>query len=229
MKPGAVVTLLATTVGVGLIAYAMTCYPGGTVFDVAARGHSFWLNHLCDLTAVNACNGRPNGIAAPLARAGLASFAVALAAFWTVMPALFDGRPRAAAVVRGGGVLSALGHAVLTLVAPSPGPLHALVVFSAAIPGLAAGVVGTICMLRPAETRPLGALALATLLAAAADAGIYAYKVLVPPHTYRLAIPIVQRLAFLLMLALMMAVAVRVIRSGRSAARAASGMRSSPR
>ena len=87
MKRAALVSLLALIAGVGLIGFAMACYPGGTVFDPTVRGHSFWLNHLCDLTGAAACNGQPNGIAAPAARAGLASFAVAMAAFWVAMPA----------------------------------------------------------------------------------------------------------------------------------------------
>jgi hypothetical protein len=229
MKRAAAVSLLALIAGVALIGYAMACYPGGTVFDPMARGHSFWLNHLCDLTGAAACNGQPNGIAAPAARAGLASFAVAMAAFWVAMPALFPGWPRLALMVRVAGATSALGLAVLTLVPPSPGPLHAIVVFSAALPGLAAAVASAVALFRFAGDRVLGLLAAGTLLAGAADAAIYARKTIVHPNEYLQSIPIIQRLAFLLMLAWMAAVAVRVFQIKRLAAQAASGTRSNPR
>jgi hypothetical protein len=211
MRRTALVTLLALAVGVALIGFAMVCYPGGTVFDRSARGHSFWLNHLCDLTGPNACNGQPNGVTAPAARAGLAAFAAALAAFWLVMPALFPGRPRVALVVRVGGVMSALGLAVLTLVPPGPGPAHALVVFGGVVPGLVAGVVSVVALFRFAGDRLIGMLAAGTLLAGAVDVAIYARKTIVHPDIYTPSIPIIQRLAFLLMLAWMAAVAARVL------------------
>jgi len=229
MKRAAVVSLLALVAGVGLIGFAMACYPGGTVFDPTVRGHSFWLNHLCDLTGAAACNGQPNGIAAPAARAGLASFAVAMAAFWVAIPALFPGRPRLALMVRVAGATSELGLAVLTLVPPSPGPLHAIVVFSAALPGLAAAVASAVALFRFAGDRLLGALAAATLLAGAVDAAIYARKTIAHPDEYLQSIPIIQRLAFLLMLAWMSAVALRVLAVRRPAAQAAADTRSSPR
>jgi len=231
MKRAALLSLLALIAGVGLIGFAMACYPGGTVFDPTVRGHSFWLNHLCDLTGAAACNGQPNGIAAPAARAGLASFAVAMAAFWVAMPALFPGRPRVALVVRVAGATSALGLAVLTLVPPGPGPLHAIVVFGAALPGLAAAVASAVALFRFAGDRVLGLLAAGTLLAGAIDAAIYARKTIVHPDVYTPSIPIIQRLAFLLMLAWMAAVAVRVLslKLRRPAAQAAADRRSNPR
>jgi len=132
-------------------------------------------------------------------------------------------------MVRVAGAVSALGLAVLTLVPPSPGPLHAIVVFSAALPGLAAAVASAVALFRFAGDRLLSALAAATLLAGAIDAAIYARKTIVHPNEYLPSIPIIQRLAFLLMLAWITAVAVRVVYLRRPAAQAAADTRSSPR
>ena len=100
--------------------------------------------------------------------------------------------------------------------------------FSAALPGLAAAVVSAVALFRFAGDRLLAGLAAGTLLAGAVDAAIYARKTIVHPNVYTQSIPIIQRLAFLLMLAWMSAVA-RARDQDDRAAQAASGRRSSRR
>jgi hypothetical protein len=206
---GAGAVLLASAIGAGLIGAAMYLYPGGSSIDRHRVGHSFWFNFLCDLTGETAINGASNRPGSSLARAGMGSFAVALGAFWMILPSLFRrGRRRAAVVVRVAGGISALG---LLAVPVTDGPTHAIAVFCSSIPGLVAGAVGFACTLRDVRDRPLLVIACATLVVAAADSVLYARAVITHPKVTTPALPALQRVAFLLIVSWMNLVAVRVL------------------
>ena len=64
------------------IAGAMATYPGGTWWDTARVGHSFWQNFLCDLLHDPSLNHGSNKLGARLATAGMLLFVVALSIFW---------------------------------------------------------------------------------------------------------------------------------------------------
>jgi hypothetical protein len=61
---------------VALMAAAMPRYPGGTWWDGARVGHSFWTNFFCDLTQPTRLDGRGPNPAAPLARAAMLALSV---------------------------------------------------------------------------------------------------------------------------------------------------------
>ncbi len=66
------------------IAVAMWAYPGGTWWDSARVGHSFWQNFLCDLLHDPSLNHRPNELGSRFARAGMLVFVLGLSVFWSL-------------------------------------------------------------------------------------------------------------------------------------------------
>lgn len=64
------------------IAVAMWAYPGGTWWDSARVGHSFWQNFMCDLLHDPSLNHRPNEIGSRFATAAMLVFVLGLSAFW---------------------------------------------------------------------------------------------------------------------------------------------------
>lgn len=139
----AIFSLLA--VFVALEAAAMALYPGGTWWDRTTRGHDFWRNFLCDLTASTALNGTPNALGSRLAQAAMLAFVGALVPFWLVVPALFARRARLGRAVRALG-LTSLAGIVAAVAMPSDrfGALHGACVVIAGVPGLAAAVVAVV-------------------------------------------------------------------------------------
>jgi hypothetical protein len=201
---GSLGILIAMAVGIALLAAAMLRYPGGTAFDPLSHGHSFWFNFLCDLTPDVAVNGRPNP-GGRLARAAMIAFCVALACFWVVLPASFRNRRRISIATKTFGVMSAFGLAVFPVVLTRLG--HVIAVFASLIPALCAGVLGLIGTLRYLRSKSLRVLASATVAVTAFDAVLYACSHLGNPRVISPALPLFQRIALLLMLAWMGAVA----------------------
>jgi hypothetical protein len=192
----------------------MHLYPGGSAIDSAAVGHSFWLNFLCDLTDTVARNGQPNRGGAALALAALMTFVGAIAAFWLILPALLPGRrPVLAGCIRIAGTVSAVGLAAVPF---SSGPLHATALIAAAIPGFAAAVLALAGIARYARAPAVLALAILTFAAAAADLVLYLQSVGTHPRVIPAALPVVQRLGFLLLLAWMAVVSIRVLRDAEA-------------
>jgi uncharacterized membrane protein len=202
-RVGPLAILIAMAVGIGLLATAMLRYPGGTALDPLSPGHSFWFNFLCDLTGDVAVNGRPNP-GGSLARAAMIAFCVALACFWIVLPSRFRDRRRISTATKTFGVVSVLGLAAVPL---ATGLAHIAAVFASAIPALCAGVLGLIGTLKYMKSKALAALASATIAAGALDSVLYACSYLVHPRIVSPALPLFQRIATLLMLAWMAAVA----------------------
>jgi hypothetical protein len=209
LRLGAAIVLVTMAMGATLLALAMHRYPGGTELDPTCAGHQFWFNFLCDLMGERALNGASNAAGRELARAGMAVFAVGLGAFWMILPAEFAGHRVTAAVVRAMGVVSAAG---ILGVPFAEGPLHAVAVFAAAIPGVLAATVGLVATVRYASNRlllvaPLGAIATATY-----DSILYAQRVADNYRSCPPALPVVQRLTLLFVLAWGAVTAVRALR-----------------
>jgi hypothetical protein len=212
-RVAAAAVLVSVATFITLQIAAMALYPGGTWMDRSARGHDWLRNFFCDLSAGVALNGAPNPGAGP-ATAAVLALSAGLFAFWLIVPQLFARRARLGALVRPLGLLSAAVLPLVPLLSSARwGSIHALVIFLAAVPGFAAAALATLALFAsPAARRPHGYLAGAMLLAALIDGALYAEHVAsgsaVPPS----ALPALQKLAALLLLACMVTVSVTILR-----------------
>jgi hypothetical protein len=207
-RTGAWLTLAALAAGMALLGAAMRLYPGGAVADPGHAGHSFWLNYLCDLTSSTSVNGASNASGAALARAGMLTLSSTLGLVWLILPRVLRGGPWSTVVVRWGGVLCALGLIAVPL---ANGGLHAPVILATVVPGVAA-MGTTLVGLRRAGRRGLLGLALAVLVVSVLGAGLYAAKVAGGLSAASPLVPASQRLAALLLVAWMAAIAAAVLR-----------------
>jgi hypothetical protein len=126
--------VVLTLVAVILYFHAASIYPRATPQDA---GYRHLDNYWCDLYTPN-ISGQPNP-ARPVAMAATVALALALAAFWVVVPALFPaGSLWLARIVRfAGGLAFAIAALIFT-------PLHDFVI-GVGVPLGAVGLVGT-CM-----------------------------------------------------------------------------------
>lgn len=210
---GSVVVVLALVTGVILLAYAMRLYPGGTAIDPRQPGHSFWTNFLCDLTGEVAFNGGANHRGAMVARAGMGALTLGMLSFWLILPFVFPGHRVLAGAIR---ICGATGSAALAVVPFAPGLWHVVVVFAAVIPALAAAALGVWGSVGYSRRRGLAALAVGTVLVTLVDAVLYAQSYLVTPRVVTPALPLLQRVAVMILLAWMAATAAIVWRARRS-------------
>lgn len=212
MRVVAIGLLVAVAAFVALIARAIKLYPGGTWFDANTIGHDAFRNFLCDLTQPVALNGATNP-GAPFARAAMFVLDVGLLLVWLSIPSLSP-RSRLSTLLRVAGVASFLGIVAVPLT-PSLqfGVLHAVAVFTAAIPGIAAGVLAAVLLARSSHPR-LHRLCLAILVVSFVDSMLYVHHVVFagPPMA---AVPALQRVALAMMLAWMIAIAVTLLRRER--------------
>lgn len=180
-----------------LEAAAMALYPGGTFWDAHASGHRFWQNFLCDLEWRVALDGQDNRVGALLAQGAMLALVAAFLPFW---------------VLAGSGrALRALGSAAVVAMAavalmPSErfGALHGVAVLIAGPTGLGAAVLAVRAHLR-ANRRALAGLGAATLSLGAVDLGLYAWN-FGTGGPGPLALPAIQKLALILLLAWMVGV-----------------------
>lgn len=194
-------------VGALLIAVSMALYPGGTWMDRHAAGHSFWGNFLCDLQQPLALNGVPNPLGARLAQAGAMALFASCAFVWTLAPRALEA-PRTGRRVRLFGLASsALGLAVPLLPSQRSATLHSGAIALALLPGLAALVQFAIGMVRSrAASRSLRVLTWALLVASVLAAVLWSVTTLMATRVPAL-LPAMQRLAFLVLLAWIFAIA----------------------
>lgn len=223
-RVAALAVIAAVVVALVLVAAAIARFPGGSDCDPAARGFDPWCNYLSDLLHAAARDGLPNP-AAPLARAAMLAFVAALPPFWALVARLLpargapargsgrtSGRTSVGDVVRATGTLSAFGWAGAPLLGSDRfGALHGVFVLLGAGPGLlAAGL--TVWALRPA--RPglalLGALVFACVGAAV---GLYLRLLLGAPGAQSLALPALQKVAGVWLVAWLVAVAATTLRA----------------
>lgn len=210
LRFGAGLVLAGVIAGVVLLGIAMDRYPGGTAIDPHTRGHSFWLNLLCDLTEHHARNGQPNA-AARVARAGMFTLSAALGLHWLILPAFMRGRA-VGWLVRVAGVLQVVALAAVPFATRLA---HPVAIFISAAAGLVAGVLALVALVRARGPAWRWALPVAVLAATAVDAVFYARSVATSPRVVTPALPIFQRVGGLLILAWMIVVAVEVLARGR--------------
>lgn len=189
-----------------LTALAAWAYPGGTYCEPNATSYRFWGNFFCDLTGKLTVRGEDNTRSAALAEAAFVSFSLASAPFFWRLADLAGRRS-----VRYLGSVSALATVLLAWLPSRSGPtLHAIAVFGATLPGLAAaalGVAGLSNRRRGRRTRVVFVLGSATFAAGFADAAGYVYAL--ETHSGCLPwLPALQKLVALLLVAWMCSVAL---------------------
>jgi hypothetical protein len=215
--------LVSSTVALSVIVFAalevsaMLLYPGGTWWDRTTHGASFWQNYLCDLGADVALDGVPNPVGSRFSQAAMLVLAFGLCLFWWIVPSLFAPAARGplGRVVRALGVMSFCGTvAVVVLPSSRVGPLHGATVVVAGLPGLSAAVVTVVALLR-GEPRPRVAGALGASMFGFALASFLLYvRTLVLGGPGPVVIPVAQKAALLLLMAWLLAVALRAPRLG---------------
>lgn len=201
--------VVVAALGSGLLfTIAASSYPGGSHFDHHALGHDFWRNSLCDVARSTAVGGAPNVVGAFFARVAMALMAFGVGAMLWLVPAHFPSSPRLGRAVR---ALTLFTVPALLVVVALPtdrfGDWHGIVITMAGLPGLTAGWLATAGLVRERSgLRLVTLLSVATLVVAAADFAIYVDEVIRggPP---RLAVPVLERIAGLLLVAWMIAIA----------------------
>jgi hypothetical protein len=192
---------------------AMILYPGGTWFDRGVPGHSFLSNFLCDLLAETALNGEPNPIGSRLALFGMTSLVIGMLPLWLMLPALMPDRP---GLGRALGRVGTLGVSALLVVPLATsercGLYHGLVVELAGIPNFTALLLAVVGLARTRQrSRLVTYLGVALAAAALVDFAWYSW------YTCRgelgsMFVPGLQKVAAMLLLAWMVAVAKAVWR-----------------
>jgi hypothetical protein len=192
-----------------LVVAAARAYPGGTHFDHARVGHDFWRNTLCDLTRTVALDGSPNTPGAALAASALIVLALGLGAFFLALPRLFaSSHARLARSVRTlGAVTVPLAIAVVLLPTDRFGRLHGVAIFFAGTTGLAAAGLALRALV-PAARAPRAVVVCGVLAAllASLDFALYMTELLTAGPA-QVAVAVLERLATLVLLAWMLAVA----------------------
>jgi hypothetical protein len=192
---------LASTV---LFTFAACAYPGGNHFNHAARGHDFWRNALCDVARSTALDGASNAVGATFARVAMSVMAVAVGLMMWSLPRHFPNRVVLRQIVR---VFAAItvpaALSVVFLPTDRFSDLHGAVTVTAGILGTGGTSLAVIAALRDTR-RPSVFLGLLTLAAALGSLGIYVVELIAggPP---RLAVPVLEHVAALLLVAWMLA------------------------
>jgi hypothetical protein len=143
-----VFTLLVFLITIGLSAYL---YPGGTWFDRASPGFSFWGNFWCDLLHERSFNKQPNARSLWLARGAFWAFALALFRFWPLAAQLVVGRELRRWIVALG-LCGALTLLLVTMFSSHTDPLlHGVFVVGSALLGVLAASVLSLAIFARAD------------------------------------------------------------------------------
>lgn len=197
---------------VACMTVAAALYPGGTWCEPRASGYDPLRSFFCDVLHARGLNGAPNA-GAPWARAALFFAALALFTFWLGLGSALQLSSRRARLVRVIGVLSAGACLVVALTPSDRFPaLHQAAVLSSASAGIAAAVIACSGRARGRTARALRRLGWAALVTAGVDAALYLGQ-LTAPAPCSIALPALQKLAALLVVTWMVAVAVRLSRN----------------
>ncbi len=197
-----------------LVTLSIAYYPGGTFLDPNASGHDLFRNFLCDLTQPSALNGRANPTGAVFGKAAMLTLGAGLYLVWLGVGAFLE--PLRRRTVAALGTISFLGTIAVPLT-PSLrlGTIHGIAVVAATIPGLAACLLSISALLgKPLPVKNAGRIGVAALVVSAIDAALYV------DHLWRggatpLLLPLLQRVALMLVLALMTSVALLLCRAPR--------------
>ncbi len=197
---GALVSLLLFTV-------AASAYPGGSHFDHHAAGHDFLRNSLCDVARSTAIGGAPNAVGAALARIAMTTMALGICGLFWALPERFPSCMRLGRLVRAlGTIATPAAIAVVFLPTDRFSSLHGIAIVVAGVPGLTAAMLAVGGLVRERGGSPmLAMLGLGTLATALAAFIIYVHELVAggPP---RIAVPALEHVAALLLLAWMLAV-----------------------
>ena len=183
---------------------AMRFYPGGNWLDRGARGHRFLANFVCDLTQPVSLSGVENRQGAFCAQAGMLFFALALAAFFLLVPRVCPPEARSARWVRWLGACAVVSFVAVPLT-PSErfGNIHSALALASG----GFGILGAACAVGGLaySHRWLALLGAFTLSLAALDGALFVAHLgdLAPP----LIVPAAQKIAALLLCAWMIGVA----------------------
>jgi hypothetical protein len=143
-----VLSLSVFLITIWLAAYL---YPGGTWFDRASPGFSFWGNFWCDLLHERSFNRLPNTESLWLARVSFWAFAIALMRFWPLAAQLAEGRGVRRWVVSLG-LSGALMLLLVTMFSSRSEPLmHGVFVVASSLLGVVAASVLSLAMFARAD------------------------------------------------------------------------------
>jgi hypothetical protein len=187
------------------VALAMWNYPGGTWWDRACSGHSFWENFLCDLLHDPALNQMPNRTGSALATAAILIFIVGLGVFWSMAHRWLDQASIAARWMGALGVFGAVSLAFVPLTPSNHFPrLHTTAVLLGGLPALTTFLLFCVSLVRQGRIAPLLRLFTAILgLLVVMGLGLYAQHVIVGGPSLRV-LPLVERLAVIMLLGWML-------------------------
>ena len=212
--------LIGAVIGFAVLFFAAgSAYPGGTHFDHAAVGHDFWRDVAID--------GAPNACACALARVAMITLALGLGVLFIALPRLFSSHARLGSAVRAlGAVTVPFAIAVVLLPTDRFGKLHGVAIVFAGTLGLGAVTLALKGLFSDARApRHVVALGVVTMSVAAVDFALYVAELL-SGGPAQIAVPVLERVATILILTWMVAVAravhrLRVQSLPRTAAHAA--------
>lgn len=188
------------------IVAAAVLYAGGNRYDAEFPRFSLAGNFLCDLFHRDGYNRRPNP-GRPFAMFAAYAFAVALVAYWNLLPRLFESRIREARAVR------VLGSTAMTISFFVATPLHDLCVHTA----IPLAVIAFLISIR--ALRKSGETALARL--GVFSVAIFAVNYLsLAIRVFPAILPGLQKITLLVFLAWVALGAVRIRRASRYFSRA---------
>ena len=192
----------------GLFSVASAIYPGGNWLDRAARGHAFFANYFCDLTQPVSLSGVNNPLGSRLAQLALLCFAVALAAFFWLVPRYFVSGTRSGVWVRRLGQCAVLSYVAVPLTPSAQfGEVHAWLALSSGAFGIAAALCAVGALWRSARTaRGLAVVGAAALVVGTLHALLFVHY-MHGREPAPLIVPAAQKVAALLLSAWMLAVA----------------------
>jgi hypothetical protein len=209
--------LLGTALcAVALFIAAAHVYPGGTHFDRLRAGHDFWRNTICDVARSRALGGAHNH-GATLARGAMGCASLGFGALFWLLAKRFASRRRLSALVRClGGVVVPGGIAVALLPTDQFSAQHGIAIVITGIPGLLAATLATYALVSDEAPPLLVALGVLTVTVSTADFVIYVHELVVggPP---RVTVSVLERIASLLVVAWMVAVAATSLRRSNRA------------
>jgi len=196
-----------------LFVAAGSAYPGGTHFDHGSVGHDFWRNTLCDVARTVAIDGAPNTCGCTLARVAMTILALGLGVLFMALPRLFPSRARLGSAVRALGAATVpFAIAVVLLPTDRFGKLHGVAIVVAGPLGLGAVILALKGLFADARApRLVVGLGVVTMSVAAVDFGLYVAELL-SGGPAQLAVPVLERVATILLLAWMVVVARAVHR-----------------
>jgi hypothetical protein len=211
VRVGGGALVASVTVFVLLTSVAALTYPGGNWIDPGHSGFHVWHNFICDLLMSPAINGVPSRLAAVTSQIAMLVLVAGFVPLWLLVPRLFAERDaRMQPFVRACGLLSvaALVGVPLTTSVELHW-LHGSFIALAGVPGFGAAVLAAAGIWRNRDNPAwLRFVTVAAVLVSLVDFALYLNHFLYPSDLVPL-LPALQKVAIVLVLAWMLAVAGR--------------------